>query len=185
MKRKEARWAALLLCAGLLAAAALWLGSWPMADWRERVEAARLSGGAAETLTLRRRALTVQNGAGETVWRSEKGWLVQDFCVGDVTGDGAPELLVLLYKRGSYGASRPFWEKENDAGWSQHIFIYSWSGEAGAPRPIWMASALPVRAAGFSLDGGTLCLQTARGGETRWRWHSFGLERVDSAATAF
>ena len=183
MSQSGARRAALIcLLFLLLALETLWAGAQLSVIWCDKECAADLSGdGIPETLTLTRRTLTVSDASGVSVWQSEPGWRVQDFLIGDIDADGAPELLLLLYKRGSYGTARPFWVERDETSYSQHIFIYRWSAQSGAPRPIWMASALPVRVRAFSLepDGLTLRLLTASGSTSLWRWHSFGLTRVD------
>lgn len=176
------RAALLLALAVLLAVGTCAAGARLGVLWQEKAVPVDLSGdGAAEMLTLARRALTVSDAAGETVWQSEPGWRVQDFFTGDIDGDGAPELLVLLEKRGSYGSVRPFWVERDETGYSQHIFIYRWDRRAEALRSVWMASALPVRVRLFSLeaDGVTIRLVTTAGEESLWRWQSFGLARVD------
>jgi len=189
VKSDTARRAARMLAlAVLLALETVWAGARLGVVWRDKTEQIDLSGdGAAETLTLAQRILTVSDASGVTAWQSDPGWRVQDFLTADIDGDGAPELLMLLYKRGSYGSARPFWVERDAPTESQHIFIYRWSAQANAPRPVWMASALPVRVRSFSLepDGRTLRLVTTTGETSLWRWHSFGLTRVDAPPRAY
>lgn len=171
---RNRRAAACLLCALALAAAVAACAAVapPTAGFRQKTLA--YGGG---TLTLRGGVLTAFDAAGAPCWRSESGWRVQDFYIGDVTGGGAPQLLMLVWRRGSFGPSRPFWVKSDDRRWSQHIFIYS-TGADGF-RPVWMASALRPRAREIRLaQDGALYLVTEAGEETLWRWHGFRLERV-------
>lgn len=180
--RRAAPWlaaglAVLLLLCGWAARGGL-LPDW----WRERTQRADLTGdGAAETLALRARALTVADASGGIVWETEPGWLAQDFLVGDIDRDGAPELLVLVWKRGSYGPSRPFWVERDEARFSQHIFIYRWDAAAAALRPLWMASALRPRVKSWAMAAdGTLDITTEADEPTRWAWRGWGLERIDA-----
>ncbi len=179
--RRAAPWPA-LLAAGLALLLVWALRGGLLPDWwRERTQRADLTGdGAAETLALRAKALTVTDGAGGTLWETPRGWLAQDFLVGDVDRDGAPELLVLVWKRGSYGPSRPFWVERDDPRYSQHIFIYRWDASGRTLRPLWMASALRPRVKSWAMaPDGTLDITTEADEPTRWAWRGWGLERVD------
>lgn len=171
------RAAAVGILALMLGALALASGAAIGYVWKDKAEQADLSGdGKPETLVLKDRILTVTAADGAVVWQSERGWRVQDYVTGDMDADGLRELLVLVHKRGSYGSSRPFWVERDDPAYSQHIFIYRWNDEAGAPRPIWMASALPIRVQTFSLSpDGVVTLTTVSGEQSRWRWQTFGL----------
>lgn len=150
--------------------------------WREGTLAFDLTGdGTPETLTLRRKALTVTDAAGRVLWEAERSWLAQDVLAGDIDGDGAPELLVLVWKRGSYGYARPFWVERDEAGFSQHIFIYRWNAAQARFSPLWMASALRPRVRQWSLlENGVLAIVTEAGEDTRWAWQGWGLTRTDA-----
>ncbi len=180
--RRAAPWlAAAALAAALLLARALGGGFLP--DWwRARTQAVDLTGdGVPETLALQSKCLTVTDASGRTLWQAEHGWLAQDFLTGDVDGDGAPELLALVWRRGSYGGARPFWVRRDEARFSQHIFIYRWDAALGAFRPLWMASALRPRVRAWTLlENGVLGITTEAGEETRWAWRGWGLERIDA-----
>ena len=175
----------------LLGAAALALGAW--LTWRAgvflpraaaRTAACPLRGdGSVQTVALAGGAVTVSDG-GTQVFCTDRACRAEDFCTGDIDGDGAQELLVLIWRRGSFGSARPFWVKKNDTGWSQHIFIYRWKD--GAPQPVWMSSALRPRVKTWALQAdGTLDIQTPAGEDTRWAWRSWGLERIDKPPAAF
>ena len=79
------------------------------------------------------------------IWQSPKTWQVEQIVVGDVTNDGQQELVFLLWKEGSYGASKPFWMKTEDTAWSNHLYVYSLVGDH--IKPVWCSSALrkPLR----------------------------------------
>ena len=105
----------LLAAAGLLAAASLppgWI------SWQEK-QLPRQSGQPA--LMLRDKALWAELD-GEWTRQTGPELLVQDVLRCDIDRDGAPELLLLCWKRGRYGQSRPFWVEEDPPGWSSCSF---------------------------------------------------------------
>lgn len=114
-----------------------------------------------------------------SAFASEPGWRVQDFLVGDLDRDGAAELLLLLWRRGHYGPSRPFWVSQNDYAYSQHLFIYKQKGNT--VQPVWMSSSLNPRIRSWSMTGqGNLEILTSAGEDTLWGWGSWGIERLDA-----
>ena len=178
--------AAGLLVAVALGLRALWLGgcflpSW--VRWRDVTVEADLDGdGATDELCVERRKLSVSDAVGRG-WHSGGDWLVQDALVGDINHDGVPELVLLVWKRGSYGSQRPFWVERDEWDFSQHIFIYQWRD--GRPKALWMSSRLPLSVAAFSLDAkGTLTVVTPEGETSRWVWLSWGLVEDDGAEPA-
>lgn len=116
--------------------------------------------------------------AGEkTVYESPAEWNVQDAFFDDIDHDGAGELIVICWKRGSFGPYRPSWVKEDTQDMTQHVFLLDY--EAHLTRELWMSSALDITIASARTDGeGRLFLTSKEGEETRWHWVSWGLERV-------
>lgn len=111
------------------------------------------------------------------LWQSEAAWHVQDFLTCDIDRDGSTELLLLVWRRGNYGPSKPFWVKRNDTNWSQHIFIYNRQGETFVPQ--WMSSQLRPKVARWAVQGtDTLFILTPDGTETLWQWGQWGLVRT-------
>lgn len=103
---------------------------------------------------------------------------MQDALAGDINHDGVPELILLVWKRGSYGSQRPFWVERDEWDFSQHIFIYQWRD--GRLKALWMSSRLPLSVAAFSLDAqGTLTVVTPEEETSRWVWLSWGLVEDD------
>lgn len=99
---------------------------------------------------------------------------------GDLDADGRDELLLLVWRRGHYGPSRPFWVPQNDWRYSQHIFIYTCDA-AGAVAPLWMSSGLDPQVRRWAMNAdGTLSVTTPAGQDTLWGWRSWGLERLDA-----
>ena len=114
---------------------------------------------------------------GVAVFASPDEWRVFDAHVCDLDGDGADELVFLVWKQGSYGPYRPFWESGTDDAWSQHVFVYGM--RAGKIAPIWMSSALGSYVACEWMEpDGTLVLEAPDGGLTSWRWGSWGFKLV-------
>lgn len=113
--------------------------------------------------------------AGVDVYASPDEWRIFDAHVCDLDGDGADELVFLVWKQGSYGPYRPFWESGTDDAWSQHVFVYGM--RAGKIAPIWMSSALGSYFAREWMEpDGTLVLEAPDGGLTSWRWGSWGFK---------
>ena len=112
---------------------------------------------------------------GVDVYASPDEWRVFDAHVCNLDGDGADELVFLVWKQGSYGPYRPFWESGADDAWSQHVFVYGM--RAGKIAPIWMSSALGSYFAREWMEpDGTLVLEMPDGSLTSWRWGSWGFK---------
>ncbi len=117
-------------------------------------------------------------GAGiQNLWQSDKNIKVQDALICDIDHDGESELMLLCWRRGRYGASRPFWETEEEKTWSQHIYIYDLTDNEVTP--IWMASYIGVDVVSWSFDNENRLTLTDRNNNiTRWDWLTWGLERI-------
>lgn len=72
------------------------------------------------------------------IWTSPKGVKVQSVLSADIDGDKTEEMILLCWKIGRYGRSKPFWVEEDEKKWSQHIFVYGL--HEGEVRPKWMSS---------------------------------------------
>lgn len=150
-----------------------------------RWESARICGETAaepDEILLRGRRTTVYKG-GAAVWQSERGVEVQDVLWCDIDHDGDKELLLLCWKRGRYGESRPFWVEEDERSWSQHIYIYDWTEEG--VRPIWMASDIGMDAECWRFDERERLVITERSGrESAWDWLTWGLSALGNPTRA-
>lgn len=112
----------------------------------------------------------------EVIWESDSEWAVTDFLVADINRDDRQELLLLLWKNGSFGEYTPFW-KENDEEYSQHIFIYRMSEDK--IQAVWMSSRLKPQVQSWNMTEDNLIhIVTADGEDTSWLWGQWGLERV-------
>ena len=180
---KRYRWALLGFAVCLLAAAAVvffcvesedlpadWI-VWNTAELRGHTEQ-----GEPESIVLRNKRVTVRHN-GEQVWQTEAEITVQDILWCDIDHDEQNELLLLCWKRGRYGANRPFWVTEDETDWSQHIYIYDWTD--GAIQPIWMASDIGLEAETWQFDETRRLVITDRNGRTTaWDWVSWGLTGI-------
>ena len=151
-------------------------------DWQTCELPADLDGdGAQEALVAVGEAHDVRVSVADVdVYASPDEWRVFDAHVCDLDGDGADELVFLVWKQGSYGPYRPFWESGADDAWSLHVFVYGM--RAGKIAPIWMSSALGSYFAREWMEpDGTLVLEAPDGGLTSWRWGSWGFKLVSEA----
>ena len=132
--------------------------------------------GAPDEIILKDRTLTVINN-GKTAFTTED-LNVQDFLFGDIDYDGNGELMILCWRIGRYGTARPFWVKDDEKTWSQHIYIYDWTGSE--MKAEWMASDIGMDVAGWSFDRVDRLLITETSGRiTRWDWVSWGLSFIE------
>ncbi len=115
-------------------------------------------------------------------------WNVQQCSRGDIDGDGHEELLVLVWKRGSFGNHLPFWVEKNDRNLGQHIYIYKWQEERpSGMKPIWMSSTLPKYIDHFTVGSqGSVYLygSEAEREPEQYRWKQFGLKTTSGMPPA-
>ena len=83
--------------------------------------------------------LTVKEGT-QVLWRSPPEYRVDSFVLGDVDNDGRDNLVISLWKEGSFGEIRPFWHTGEDAGYKNHLFVYALQGDTF--KSVWCSSAL-------------------------------------------
>lgn len=145
--------------------------------WHNKTISCDLDGdGDDEVIKLANRQLAVSRN-NVTLWKSDENWKVADVLINDINRDGTRELLVLLWKRGSFGEYIPFWEEENDKEYSQHIFIYQAEGDK--IEAVWMSSRLKPQVASWDItEENLLHIVTDKGEDTVWMWGQWGLERV-------
>lgn len=127
---------------------------------------------------LESRKIFVHDKSGVEVAASPDEWLVQGMEACDVDHDGACELVLLSWRKGSFGNSRPFWDKSTDDAWTQHVFIVR--PEEGQLTPVWMSSKLGMEIVSLEANESAQILLTHRDGtQTLWEWGSWGLALVD------
>lgn len=120
------------------------------------------------------------SGVGAVLWETQADWFVQDMLVKDIDRDGADELILLVWKHGSYGDRMPFWEEKNDKELHQHIFIYKYDPKKeNKVRPLWMSSQILYEIESISSGKDSFLDVTDHEGTTRtWIWQDFGLKLV-------
>lgn len=127
------------------------------------------------------------------IWTTPKGVKVQDVMSSDIDNDGADELILLCWKIGRYGKSKPFWVTRDEKNWSQHIFVYEYDGEEVKPK--WMSSYIGQDVAemtanrrptgSMTADGERklqqhLLLTDRTGKISSWIWDSWGFTRENT-----
>ena len=149
--------------------------------WQEKM--VELAGG--RKLVLSDRILTLNGADGKELWKSDKGYKVQDALATDLDGDGDRELIALLWKRGRFGPARPFWITSDEKKYSQHIFIYD-INEDGSVTQKWCASdigPLVVRMKVMEKNSAFLLTEDVNDKACLWSWQSFGLKNMDSTVS--
>lgn len=165
--------------------------------------------GRTESYMLKDKQLSV-NQDGQEIWRSPADWQVTAFVLADATNDGQDDLLLVVWKAGSFGRDKPFWIKDDDTRLSNHLFVLNL--RQGQLKPVWFSSALdrPIQrltVRDFNQDGkNELVVQEEPAGEGRagwirlrdwilrspgsaaadtttyWQWQSWGFYRLDASS---
>ena len=117
----------------------------------------------------------------QKIWSSPEDILVQDSMICDIDGDGAVEILLLCWKIGRFGVSRPFWVERDEKSWSQHLFVYEYGADGVTPQ--WMSSYMGMDVAELSVSGAVdkpvLQFRSPDGSVSCWFWDSWGFTRLD------
>lgn len=123
---------------------------------------------------------------GSVIWNSPAGVKVQQVLSCDVDNDGKDELVLLCWKVGRFGDSKPFWIEKDEKKWSQHIFIYEYG--QGRVKPGWMSSYIGqdvVKMAVRNEETGSgfrthLLLTGPDGKISSWVWDSWGFTKEET-----
>lgn len=135
--------------------------------------------GIEERLSITDGTLHIESTVGELLYTSPREWSVCGLAVGDIDSDGQTEIVLLLWKNGSFGPSKPFWV-EDSPDRSQHIFAYRWVDKRLAP--LWMSSELGTEVTSLFLDEqGVLHTLLPDKTELRWRYGSWGFRLLEDA----
>lgn len=116
------------------------------------------------------------------LYRTDEEWITVDFFVFDLDHDNYDEVMLHVWKPGSFGDFQPIWmENDNSDEYSEHLFIYEWDmNRSDRLDPIWMSSAMPVKGQQIIIeDEGVIRIHAPDGSETRWCWESWGLVFMD------
>ena len=141
--------------------------------------------GEAVSFRLERGALSVYS-ADELRFQPPGDWIVADVFAADIDRDDEYEVLLHVWKPGSFGEFEPFWrEKEDKTVYSEHLFLYEWDTErADRLDPKWMSSAMPVEGRRvFVSDDGAVHVVSSDA-ETVWIWEGWGLKLLRTEGEA-
>ncbi len=158
-----------------------------------RVEGDLDGDGNTEEYFLQEGSLTVTEGE-EELWASPPDWHVDSFVLADADNDGRVELVMSLWKEGSFGEIHPFWHTDEDISYKNHLFVYML--ERNTMKPVWCSSELHRPILSFSIydaDGDRLNELVVEEGQYRktaqnryaadrskpaqttvWRWEEWG-----------
>lgn len=142
--------------------------------------------------------LTVYEGD-TLLWQSPREWRVDGFALGDVNHDGNVNLVMSLWKQGSFGPVKPFCENGPDRSYKNHLFVYRLTGDA--LQPVWCSSDLDHPIVSFEIRdvaGDGLNRMVVKEGSYRriageryaldgkasthttvWKWDGWGFSLVD------
>lgn len=110
--------------------------------------------------------------------QTEHYYRIQKALCFDVDHDNEDELVLLVWKHGSYGKHMPFWERANDIALEQHVFIYDII-DSESLKPIWMSSSIGRGVNKMEeYDSSQLALIRDEGPVTVWEWQHWGLKLV-------
>lgn len=118
--------------------------------------------------------------SGEVLYESPREWKVSDYFYADIDSDDDNEVIMMVWKQGSFGEHKPFWHKGKDNKWTQHIFIFEWDSERDDRLdPKWMSSGLGIKVHNVYIDEKNRVHFIAEDGEeTIWQWLGWGLTLV-------
>ncbi|QIB70700.1 VCBS repeat-containing protein [Aminipila butyrica] len=95
--------------------------------------------GIPEKYVLIDQTLLVIEGKQE-IWQSPQGYRVESFALADVDNDGQLNIVISLWKKGSFGKLRPFWHKGENDEYKNHLFVYKLQNHT--IKAVWCSSNL-------------------------------------------
>lgn len=156
--------------------------------------------GIQEEYCLKDHCLTVKEKS-RLIWKSDRSMQIDSFQLGDIDNDGNPNLVISLWKKGSFGEHQPFWHTNKDHSYKNHLFVYQLRKDT--LHQVWCSSNLDHPILSFEIqdangDGKNELVtkegryQTISGvryaadpkGETEttvWCWKEWGFQRLDPA----
>lgn len=160
----------------------LWLGGGFLPHWITWENGTFWDASRQYEAILAHRKVRVRQ-SGDVVWTSPRGLCVQQALSCDIDHDRQDELILLCWRIGRYGRSKPFWVEENERKWSQHIAVYEYN--EGNIRPKWMSSYIGFDVEKIACSNGTagqwpqnkLLLTDTDGKLTSWFWDSWGFTK--------
>ncbi|WP_243158122.1 hypothetical protein [Aminipila terrae] len=156
--------------------------------------------GVTEEYELTNSVLTIRED-GKLLWKSPEGYHIDSFALGDVDNDGKDNLVISLWKKGSFGDVQPFWHKGRNKDYKNHLFVYKLEGEI--LKSVWCSSNLDNPIVSFTIrdaDGDGNMELVVKEGEykkidkdkytydpkgvvrnTVWKWKGWGFYLEDSS----
>lgn len=104
--------------------------------------------GIAEEYHLAQHCLIVRQG-GQELWRSPSDWHIDSFALGDVDNDGTLNLVMTLWKTGSFGEAKPLWLTGEDTSYKNHLFVFKLQGNTF--KSVWCSSDLDCPIVSFTI----------------------------------
>ena len=74
-------------------------------------------------------------------WQTDDEWNVDNFLIADADNDQEKEIIITVWKQGSFGTDLPLWVDKNDENIEHHLFLYDYNN--GKISPKWHSSSLP------------------------------------------
>lgn len=142
--------------------------------------------GVPEEYSLQSARLVVRT-AGGVIWQTPPAWQVTQCLIGDATGDGKADILLSVWKTGSFGPQKPFWVSGDDDSYRNHLFIFNLVN--GTVKSVWQSSNLDrpnhaVLLSDLDRDGRNElvafegCYDNFRAVRiTVWQWNGWGFTR--------
>lgn len=158
--------------------------------------------GTTELYVLTKNVLMVKEGSLK-LWTSPENYKVDSFALGDVDNDGKANLVISLWKEGSFGEFEPFWHAEKNTDYKNHLFVYKLQGKKF--KNVWCSSDLDRPILSFfiqDIDGDKLNELVAEEGQYKqiskekygvdsygdvhtnvWKWKEWGFYLAESLTT--
>lgn len=105
--------------------------------------------GITEAYNLDDHCLTIREGDQE-LWRSPNDWRIDNFALGDADNDGTINMVITLWKKGSFGSVKPFWLTSEDDDYKNHLFVYRLMDKA--MKQVWCSSDLDRPIISFMIE---------------------------------
>jgi hypothetical protein len=184
------------ICLGLLLAAVVWMAAGNgLGTNVQTINRDTDGNGYKEQYLLEDHRLQVYENH-RLIWRSPQDWKIQQFILADADNDKQTELLMVVWKHGSFGNAKPFWVEGPDNKYSCHLFLYHL--RSGKLKSVWCSSALvnpiiEMKVKDSNEDGlnELNILEGPRAGfgyslrqffsrhNTLWIWDNWGFKRID------
>ncbi|MBR4225134.1 MAG: hypothetical protein IKR73_10025 [Oscillospiraceae bacterium] len=149
-------------------------------DWAvmEDMHTSRTMDGETVTVDLHEGILSISSP--DMSYTSDDEQFVAGCIFADIDHDGSDDVMLHVWKKGSYGDHHPFWEDDDKTLFSEHLFIYHWDRTRESRlRAIWMSSSMPVTGEDVSVgDDGVVTIMSTDGSISRWCWEHWGLVRI-------